>query len=61
MLRYSPARAIGIEAANPAIGPAAPMSKRAFLSGNGSRMLMNAPNVPNRNGGGTGMKYGSDA
>ena len=28
------------------------------MSGNGSRMLMNAPNVPNRNGGGIGMKYG---
>ena len=37
------------------------MSKSAFLSGNGSRMLMNAPKVPKRKGGGIGMKYGSDS
>ena len=34
------------------------MSKSAFRSRAGDRIRMTAPNVPKKNGGGAGMKYG---
>ncbi len=41
-----PAIATGINAMNPAIGPATPMSKTARRVGIGDIILINAPNVP---------------
>jgi len=53
-VRNSPINATGMVTASPPRGPAMPMSTRARRLGMGSRMEMNAPNVPN--GGMDGMK-----
>ena len=50
---------VGVAIAKPISGPETPMSRRALRFGIGSRMLMNAPNVPR--GGNDGRKNGSDA
>jgi len=55
----SPSHSAGTATASPASGPATAMSNSEFRSRVGARMLMMAPSVPNRNGGGTGMKNGS--
>src|SRR5439155_16982423 len=58
--RYaSPAKVTGIAIAKPTSGPDTPMSRSARRFGIGSRMLMNAPNVPR--GGTDGKKNGRDA
>ncbi len=49
----------GIATANPASGPAIPISRRTFLLRGGAFNLMKAPMVPNPNIEGKGMKYGS--
>src|SRR5207249_9903107 len=55
----SPAKVTGIAIAKPKSGPDTPMSRSARRFGIGSRMLMNAPNVPR--GGTDGKKNGRDA
>src|SRR3989304_6868464 len=55
-----PRNSAGTRTANPAIGPAIPMSKRTRRFGNASLILMTAPSVPVI-GRGAGMKYGSVA
>src|SRR5687767_10282575 len=57
----SAAQATGMMTRKPASGPATPMSKSARREGMGERILMKAPSVPARKGGGTGMKKGSVA
>ena len=58
----SPAIAIGINAMNPAIGPATPISNTAVRDGIGDFIRMNAPNVPaGPIIGGVGIKNGSVA
>ncbi len=44
----------------PAKGPATPISVKIFRFLMGARMLMTAPNVPNKDSG-NGMKKGKDA
>ena len=58
----NPIIVIGSATRNPQIGPAAPISISAFLSGMGSFMDMKAPMVPKGNigFGGIGIKKGSD-
>ena len=59
--RARPAIRTGIATAAPASGPAAPMSIRAFRSGNGDLRRISAPIVPGSGGiGRKGMKYGGD-
>src|SRR5690606_16095789 len=56
------ARATGISARKPAIGPATPISKTALLDGIGDVIFMKAPKVPaGPMRGGVGIKYGSVA
>ena len=56
----TPMTSAGTVTTNPAIGPAMPMSNSIRLVGIGSRILMNAPNVPMIERG-NGRKYGKDA
>src|SRR5215813_1956206 len=49
----------GNATANPAIGPAMPISKSTLREGSGERIRINAPMVPNKVG--NGMKKGSVA
>src|SRR5207245_6461388 len=56
--RASPASVTGMAIAKPTRGPDTPMSRSARRLGIGSRMLMNAPNVPRRGRG--GRKEGRD-
>ncbi|MCH7782657.1 AAA family ATPase [candidate division KSB1 bacterium] len=51
----------GIATIIPAIGPAAPISNSARLFFIGVRIFITAPNVPIKNGGGAGRKYGKVA
>ena len=44
----------------PQRGPETPTSNNVFLFGIGSRVEIIAPNVPRINGGGSGIKNGSD-